>query len=357
MRNGHQKNGHGDHVKSETPLPIHGERGLLIKDEKDRNTLVISDVHIGFEEELIRGGVYIPNQMKGLITRVRDIIQENHIERVVINGDLKHRVPSTKFEYRKKKLDDLEAVNEGEENDFQTKLEDIMERMKKAGPEDRKMLQVEFEEMERKKSTYYRKKRKRTFDILEKSELELKNVALFLRTLLDDGIVDVVPGNHDGRIQKEIQSEYHDLASDPGLRFHTSKGIVVGSCGLFHGHAWPSEEVMSRDYLIMGHGHAAILLTDGLGVRNWEPCWLRTSLLDAVHERYLDAHGEVVLMPSFNDFFRGSAVNGGRRLLGPLFKNDYVDVLNGEVYLLDGVHLGKVSALREFARRGRDSWI
>ena len=154
-----------------------------------------------------------------------------------------------------------------------------------------------------------------------------------------------------------MESRFPDLVSEPGLRFFTSKGIVVGTAGIFHGHAWPSEAVMAQDHLIMGHGHAAILLIDSLGVKNWEPCWMRAPLNETVHERYLDAHGEIVLMPSFNDFFRGSPVNGRRRLLGPLFKNDYVDVSNGDVYLLDGIHLGKVSALREFARSNRERWI
>ena len=357
MNRGNAQGSGGDILTSGTPLPIHGERGLLIQDEDERTTLIISDIHIGFEEELIRGGVYIPSQMKELITRVRGIITTNRIERIIINGDLKHRVPTTSFEHRKKELDDMDSVNEGEQEDILVELRDIMEKMKKADPEDRKKLQAEFEEMERKKSRYYRKKRKRTYDILEKSELELKNVARFLRTLLDHGIVDVVPGNHDGRIHKEIQGSFPDLSSDPGLRFFTSKGIIAGVAGIFHGHAWPSEAVMAQDHLIMGHGHAAILLTDNLGVKNWEPCWMRAPLTDAVHERYLDAHGEVVLMPSFNDFFRGSAVNGRGRLLGPLFKNGYVDVENGEVYLLDGVHLGKVSALRQFARPDRQRWI
>ena len=128
-------------MRGDTPLPVHEERGLIVKDEEDRNTLVISDIHIGFEEELIRGGVYIPNQTSEMIKRVERIIQKNDIERIVINGDLKHRVPSTTFEYRKKKLDDLDSVSEGEEENIQAQMEEIMEKMKKARPGDREKLQ------------------------------------------------------------------------------------------------------------------------------------------------------------------------------------------------------------------------
>ncbi len=344
-------------LKTDPPQPIHNERGLLLKDEQDTNVLVISDIHIGFEEELMRDGIYIPNQTKDILKRVQKIAGEKAIERFVINGDLKHRVPTTQWKYRKKHMDDLDRIEEGAHSEFQKKFTEIMKKMKTANPDERKELQMEFELLEKKKSTFYQDRRKKKFSILEKSEIELKNVAQFLRGLLDIGDVIVIPGNHDGRVQKEMENSYPSLASDPSMKFSGSDGIVIGKAGIFHGHAWPSQEVMAQEYLIMGHGHAAILLTDSLGVKNYEQCWLRASLTEKVHGRYLDAHGEVILMPSFNDFFRGSPVNRKGRLLGPLFKNDFVDVANGMVYLLDGVNLGKVEVLKKFAQNRSTKWL
>jgi len=337
-----------------SPQPVHNERGLLMKDEENNDILIISDIHIGFEEELIADGIYVPNQTKDIVDRVKRITDEHSVKRIVINGDLKHRVPTTPWKERKKKLDLLEEEGDSRSTEIQQQIDELLDRMKKAEPSKRKELQERFEQLEKKKSEFYRKKRKKEYGILERSEIEMKNVALFLRGLLEIAEVDVVPGNHDGRIARELDSSFPSLASDPGIRFHSSSGIIIGNTGIFHGHAWPSPEVMAGKYLVMGHGHAAILLTDSLGVRNYEQCWLRAPLSDKVHEKYLDADGEVILMPSFNDFFRGSPVNRKGRLLGPLFKNDYVDVENGQVFLLDGVNLGKVSALRQFAQgRGR----
>jgi len=338
--------------KGLSPEPVQNERALLIEEGDGKNVLIISDTHIGFEEELLNDGIYIPNQTKENLARVKRILETNKIERVVINGDLKHQVPKTPWKYRKRKLDMLVKEGEGKQDEIQRKIEQLMDRMKKADPGERKPLQMEFEELERKRNEFYRHKRVRKFGILEKSEIELKNVVLFLRGLLETVEVDIITGNHDGRVAKEMETSFPSLTSESTLRFHDSGGIVIGDSGIFHGHAWPSMEVMSQDYLIMGHGHAAILLTDGLGVKSYEHCWLRAPLTERVHEKYLDAHGEVILMPSFNDFFRGSPVNRKGRLLGPLFRNDYVDVDNGDVYLLDGVNLGKVAMLRRFAQRG-----
>jgi metallophosphoesterase superfamily enzyme len=346
----------GKSMNSVPPLPVHEERGLILRDEEDRSTLVISDVHVGFELQLINEGTYIPNQLPGVIKRIQIIAKNENIERFVINGDLKHKVPTVKWKTRKDDLDELDRSGEDAESEFDEHVKQLTLKMKDADPDERKELQKEFERLENKKSTYYRKRRNKRYSILEKSEIELKQVSQFLRILLELGQVDVIPGNHDGRIEKEMESAFPTLISDPDLVFRPSTGMIIGNAGIFHGHSWPSVEVMAQKYLIMGHGHAAILLTDDLGVRNYEQCWLRARLTEKVHEKYFDANGEVILMPSFNDFFRGSPVNRKGRLLGPLFKNDFVDVDNGSVFLLDGVDIGKVKNLRRFAQSRGKRW-
>ena len=59
-----------------------------------KNTLIIADIHIGIEEAMNRQGVFVPrfqfsdilNRMKGIL----DALKGRKIERIVINGDLKH---------------------------------------------------------------------------------------------------------------------------------------------------------------------------------------------------------------------------------------------------------------------------
>ncbi len=63
---------------------------------------------------------------------------------------------------------------------------------------------------------------------------------------------------------------------------------------------------------------------------------------------------EVFIMPSFNDFLGGRPVNetrprkeiGAEVLIGPVLRSEAVDVDNAELYLLDGTYLGTLNQLR-----------
>lgn len=331
------------------PQPIPDERALLIRDPDTGPVLVISDVHVGFEQALLNDGIYIPSQLPGILERIRTMVRANGVRRIIINGDLEDDYPKRPWKERKKDLDELDLSMKDRLATFDNRFTLLTERMRAAEPGERGELQREFEQLERERNAGYRVRSQRRRSIIGKNMMELRDVSRFLRILLDMVRVDVIPGNHDGRIEKDIMSEFPTISRDPNLHFADPSGLVVGNCGIFHGHTWPSEEVMSREFVIMGHGHAAILLTDDLGVRNYEPCWFRAGFTHAVHDRYPDARGEVIFMPSFNDFFRGRAVNGKGGLLGPIFRNGYVDVDNGRVVLLDGLELGKVKDLRRFA--------
>lgn len=61
---------------------------LWIKKEK---TLIISDLHLGYEEMLERQGVLTPRfQLKDMVEQLTKIFKKVQPETVVINGDLKH---------------------------------------------------------------------------------------------------------------------------------------------------------------------------------------------------------------------------------------------------------------------------
>ncbi len=65
---------------------------LSLYDEKN-NILYISDLHLGFEEELNRRGVLIPRwQLKDELQQLEKIFKQipKKLDAVVINGDLKH---------------------------------------------------------------------------------------------------------------------------------------------------------------------------------------------------------------------------------------------------------------------------
>lgn len=54
-------------------------------------TLIISDIHLGYEELLKKQGYLIPlNQFEDILKRLKKIMNSVEIKRIIINGDLKH---------------------------------------------------------------------------------------------------------------------------------------------------------------------------------------------------------------------------------------------------------------------------
>jgi uncharacterized protein len=60
--------------------------GLLIDD-----TIIIADLHLGYEQSLNRDGIMVPKfQYQKIIERILEMLGRTNAIRVVINGDLKH---------------------------------------------------------------------------------------------------------------------------------------------------------------------------------------------------------------------------------------------------------------------------
>jgi len=167
---------------------------------------------------------------------------------------------------------------------------------------------------------------------------EYAEIPRFLRAMKRAfGSVDIVRGNHDGQIENFIPE---------GVDLHHSTGFVVDDVGFAHGHTWPSPQVMSRKTVVLAHNHPSILFEEGLGNVTAERCWVRCRLKDKAHQRYSELPDELIIVPALNRILGGSPINlKGRKLLGPLFSNDMVDVDEAEVYLIDGIYLGTVKNL------------
>jgi uncharacterized protein len=166
---------------------------------------------------------------------------------------------------------------------------------------------------------------------------ERTDVKRFLDTIQQYSTLHVIPGNHDGNIHRFL---------GPDIQLHPSEGFVFESIGFTHGHRWPAAEVMQAEQVVIGHTHPLVMLTDRLGYRTFEQCWMRcTPLFEKLKERYPESQTkQILIMPAFNPLCGGIAVNQ-ERLLGPF--GQLVDVKTAELYLLDGCSLGKVSDLSE----------
>ncbi|MFZ0442559.1 MAG: metallophosphoesterase [Methanobacterium sp.] len=82
--------------------------GLLIKD-----ALIISDLHIGYEQSLNREGIMVPRfQYKLILERLEEIIRRSTIRKVIINGDLKHEFGRITRQEWKEALNFIEFLKE-----------------------------------------------------------------------------------------------------------------------------------------------------------------------------------------------------------------------------------------------------
>ncbi|MBS3781685.1 MAG: metallophosphoesterase [Candidatus Thermoplasmatota archaeon] len=73
--------------------PLWNERIMKFDD-----TLVIADLHIGYERELEEKGINIPDQSEKMIDKVFEVLKKEDAERLVINGDFKHNVPKATWQ-------------------------------------------------------------------------------------------------------------------------------------------------------------------------------------------------------------------------------------------------------------------
>jgi putative SbcD/Mre11-related phosphoesterase len=156
--------------------------------------------------------------------------------------------------------------------------------------------------------------------------------------------IDIVPGNHDGNLS-DMLSDYIESGK---VVIHGPGSFSLGDIGFFHGHTWPSDEVVSKSTIVMAHLHPAMRLVDTLGGGNTEMCWVRGRVNPGpATARYprvkFNRKREVIVLPAFNELC-GSALSCSRAL-GPFLRNDLMSIGSAEIYLLDGTSLGKLRDL------------
>jgi len=182
------------------------------------------------------------------------------------------------------------------------------------------------------------------------------------------GSISVVRGNHDANLEPLLPESVH---------FLPATGAVIGDVGVFHGHKWPSPQLLGCKKLVMGHLHPVVVFRDPAGCKMTRQVWMRANLnsealaktllqksrikiVGSVEETLQKHFGvklrasELYIMPSFNDFLGGRPINeskpkreiGAEALIGPVLRSEAVDVDNSELFLLDGAFLGTLDHLR-----------
>jgi putative SbcD/Mre11-related phosphoesterase len=184
---------------------------------------------------------------------------------------------------------------------------------------------------------------------------ERDEVPKFLQRLAEVANLILVPGNHD--------SGLYELLPE-GATIQPPSGIVFDGTGYFHGHTWPSPDVLNAAHVVMGHVHPAVRLFDPLGYSKGFSAWVRsrlnTSDLELQYGMPMPSR-EIVIVPAFNPLCGGLPLNDmhidpqdGSRERGPL--KSLVELPASRIYLLDGTDLGRLEMIpgaRRCRRRTR----
>jgi len=162
----------------------------------------------------------------------------------------------------------------------------------------------------------------------------------FFGRLLGEGLdVELVLGNHDVGIVRHLPRE---------VVVHPADGIVREGVGIFHGHRWPSHEVLRASKLVAGHLHPGFRLAptaaDPEGKRR---CWVRVRVEPLPtpprrpRQRPEPAAREIVILPAFNPIAGTESLNRESPARGRSFLyRRFLARGPARAYLLDGTDLG-----------------
>ncbi|MCS7143364.1 MAG: metallophosphoesterase [Aigarchaeota archaeon] len=94
-------------------IRIVSDRPALAMVHSRRRYLIVTDLHIGYEEELFRMGIRVPYQAPRIAASIREIIDEVGAQYLVLLGDVKHRVAGTSWRESRQVRDFVQRVREG----------------------------------------------------------------------------------------------------------------------------------------------------------------------------------------------------------------------------------------------------
>lgn len=207
--------------------------------------------------------------------------------------------------------------------------------------------------------------------IIKVSIEEWKDIPEFFEDISKEvSEIQVILGNHDGNLAPLLPEKVKII---PAL------GTRFGDVGLFHGHAWPTPELLSCRSLVTGHVHPTVAICDPRGLRVTQQVFVKVqfnreklikSLLDylgkkgdinvsEIHKEPRKVEGalsQLFILPSFNQFLGGKPINETKRgkmrsepYIGPILRSGCINIKDAEVYLLDGTFLGTVEQLKSLS--------
>ncbi len=185
----------------------------------------------------------------------------------------------------------------------------------------------------------------------------------FLERLSDIVEVVLVPGNHDGNIHAVVPRDVRVASTKGEVLYVDGKRV-----GVIHGHAWPSEDVIRAEIIVMGHNHPVLNIWREVTVGNISvrrrprqiPVFLKMPLDRSCVERArlgkdvsgISSKATLYILPSFNPLAGGVGINTeDASLRGPLVESGCARVNRAEIFSENGIFLGTMNELRRRIQR------
>jgi len=276
-----------------TPLTPHP--AALIKTQKTR-TMVIADLHIGWEISLSEKGIHVPTQMPKLLKKLTNLISTYKPEKLLILGDVKHTVATAEigewqdipdfFNELKKEIQETLIIRGNHDGNLEPLLPENIKTLPATGI---RIGEVGFFHGHRWPSP---------------SLLECRTLAM-------------------GHVHPVVA--FRDPA---GFRI-TRQVWVKANCNK----ARLTETLLQKHKIKIEKNPEETLLE---------------------HYKIKPKTSQLFIMPSFNDLLGGRPLNERKlagkveseRIVGPVLRSEAVDMENAETYLLDGTFLGTLNQLK-----------
>ena len=277
-------------IKPLTPYPA------LLATENNKKTVVVADLHIGWEVSLAQEGVHVPSQTIKLQRKLGEIIRAVKPERMLFLGDIKHTIAKAEVE----EWQDIPQL-------FENITKYVNEMLVIPGNHDGNLEPLLPENVK----------------ILPLTGTRIGDAGFFHG--------HTRPSPELLACKNLVIGHFHPVVvfRDPfGFRI-TSQVWVEAKC-------------------------------DGLELARVLLKRLRIKVERSVAETFKEIFGaaprvdKLFIMPAFNDFLGGQPINVGdvgqeekyRNFIGPILRSGAVNIGEAEVYMLDGTYLGRISQLR-----------
>ena len=165
------------------------------------------------------------------------------------------------------------------------------------------------------------------------SKTEWNDVPLFFEKISKKCHVILVPGNHDGNIQKLVPDD---------ITLISSTGMVEENILFTHGHTMPSENFSHVDKIVMGHVHPVFFQEES--VVNGQRVWI--SLKTKKENIFPSTSGEleITIVPSFNKYFYATSKRQYKKSISPIIEK-IKEVSSARIVTLDGTIIGDETIL------------